>query len=669
MTFRSAFVAMWSMCVCVSLSPPHATAATNGAPFGGTAAALPGTIEAENFDEGGASVAYFDTTPGNRGGAYRQTDVDIEACTDAGGGFDVGWVRSGEWLQYTTNVTASGPYAFELRVASLSTGGTLRIDVDGADVTGELTVPNTGGWQTWTTIRKDGIALQAGLHHVRLVFVKAGTKGIGNVNFINVVWSSTVTPPPPTGLALVAPANGAVGTALTTVLSWTASGATSYDVMFGTSNPPPAAATALTAASYTTPSLSKGTTYYWQVIARNAGGTAAGPAWSFTTAGLPSSWTADDVGAVVLTGSASYANGAFNVAGAGADVWGTADAFQFVSQTVSGDTQIVARVVSLMNTQAKAKAGVMLRESNATDAAHVLLDVKPAGGGVEFLTRQTAGGLTTKQRNTPLAAPVYVRLTRSGTNVTGAVSSDGVTWTTVGSTTTSAALPLAGLIVNSHDTPRLNTAIFDNATISPPAPPPPPPPPGVSPTAYNAVTDRTPYAKPPLPPLGPAGFTFTDPTFGSKILRVTDALTRPGLPGASFRVPSNLQVAAWNATSTAFYVISNDGTAIPFLFDSQTMSAVRVQPTWTDDSSATLSFYGEPHFSLVTPNVIYGAVSGANNRTVGQYDFQSGLYTPILDLDTIVSGLTGFLGVVETGGVAPEKLLTMFGGGEQDQHY
>jgi len=160
---------------------------TGATPYRGTAVTLPGTIEAENFDEGGASVAYFDTTPGNRGGAYRQTDVDIEVTSDVGGGWDIGWARAGEWLQYTVDVTATGMYALELRVASASTGGTMRVEVDGVDVTGTFVVPNTGGWQAWQTIRKDGIALQAGQHRIRLVFVAAGTDGIANINFLRIV--------------------------------------------------------------------------------------------------------------------------------------------------------------------------------------------------------------------------------------------------------------------------------------------------------------------------------------------------------------------------------------------------------------------------------------------------------------------------------------------------
>jgi hypothetical protein len=160
---------------------------TGAAPYGGTAVTLPGTIEAENFDEGGEGIAYHDTTPGNRGGAYRQTDVDIEATTDSGGGLNIGWTRPGEWLQYTAEVSATGTYALELRMASASTGGTVRVEVDGIDVTGTLVVPNTGGWQVWQTVRIGGIVLQAGRHRIRLFSVSAGTNGIANVNFLSFV--------------------------------------------------------------------------------------------------------------------------------------------------------------------------------------------------------------------------------------------------------------------------------------------------------------------------------------------------------------------------------------------------------------------------------------------------------------------------------------------------
>ena len=161
--------------------------AAGASPYGGTPVALPGTIQAENFDEGGKSVAYADSTAGNRGSVYRSTDVDIEATTDTGGGWDVAWVRPGEWLQYTVDIATAGVYGLDLRLASASTGGTIRVEVDGIDVTGLVSVPNTGGWQTWQTVRRTGITLPAGRHQVRLVFVGAGSDGVANVNWLRFV--------------------------------------------------------------------------------------------------------------------------------------------------------------------------------------------------------------------------------------------------------------------------------------------------------------------------------------------------------------------------------------------------------------------------------------------------------------------------------------------------
>src|SRR6185436_9304671 len=88
-------------------------------PYNGTHA-LPGTVQAEDFDNGDASCAYSDTDAANAGGGYRASEqVDMEACTDTGGGFNVGWTAAGEWLKYTVSVTA-GTYSLNFRVASLA---------------------------------------------------------------------------------------------------------------------------------------------------------------------------------------------------------------------------------------------------------------------------------------------------------------------------------------------------------------------------------------------------------------------------------------------------------------------------------------------------------------------------------------------------------------------
>jgi len=154
-------------------------------PFGGTPTVVPGLVEAENFDEGGNGVGYRDTTPGNAGGQYRAGDVDIEDVSDAGGGHDVGWAVAGEWLKYTVTVAGAGVYDLEFRVASAGAGGTFHLEINGSDVTGPLTVPNTGGWQTWTTVRKTGVNLPAGQQEWRLVLDTNGpTSAVGNFNYV-----------------------------------------------------------------------------------------------------------------------------------------------------------------------------------------------------------------------------------------------------------------------------------------------------------------------------------------------------------------------------------------------------------------------------------------------------------------------------------------------------
>jgi endoglucanase len=112
-------------------------------------------IQAENFDSGGEGVAYHESTTNNLGGQYRTSEaVDIETTTDTGGGYDVTGTASGEWLEYTINVSQPGFYNLALRVAGTSAGSiqVLTGGINGTNLTGTWTVPATGGAQTWTTI-------------------------------------------------------------------------------------------------------------------------------------------------------------------------------------------------------------------------------------------------------------------------------------------------------------------------------------------------------------------------------------------------------------------------------------------------------------------------------------------------------------------------------------
>src|SRR5262249_4377061 len=153
-------------------------------------------------------------------------------------------------------------------------------------------------------------------------------------------------------------------------------------------------------------------------------------------------------------------------AGAGADIWGAADSFGAVTQPLSGDGVIVARVNSENGTNPFAKAGVTIGAGSPT-SARASVDVKP-GGGLEVMVRGSDGGSMAFIRGAAAPFPVWVRLTRQGGWVQGDYSTDGQTWNTLGTATASwpAAVPV-GLAVTSHDTSVLNTAVFDNVTVVP----------------------------------------------------------------------------------------------------------------------------------------------------------------------------------------------------------
>ncbi|WP_175480162.1 carbohydrate-binding protein [Natrinema salaciae] len=146
----------------------------NQSPYGRTTGwPVPGTIQAEDFDEGGSGVAYSDSTPGNEGSVYRDTNVDIHESTEDG--YNVAWIRSDEWLEYTVDVQSTGTYDIYARVAGGSSydGGELSVAVDGSSVATASFGP-TGGWQEWTTVHVGTADLEAGEHVVRVTTEEMG---------------------------------------------------------------------------------------------------------------------------------------------------------------------------------------------------------------------------------------------------------------------------------------------------------------------------------------------------------------------------------------------------------------------------------------------------------------------------------------------------------------
>jgi Tol biopolymer transport system component len=164
----------------------------NQTPYGGTAWVLPGKVEAENYDNGGEGVAYHDNTLGNSGAVYRNDGVDIEATTDAGGGYNIGYITTGEWLEYTVSVNTAGTYSLQVRVAAASSGGIIHVEMNGINVSGTITIPNTGGWQTWQTVTLNTTALTTGQKVMR-IYIDAGGFNLNYVNF-SVSTSNNQTP-------------------------------------------------------------------------------------------------------------------------------------------------------------------------------------------------------------------------------------------------------------------------------------------------------------------------------------------------------------------------------------------------------------------------------------------------------------------------------------------
>jgi len=182
---------------------------------------------------------------------------------------------------------------------------------------------------------------------------------------------------------------------------------------------------------------------------------------------LPPAWENTDVGATGALGTSSYSNGMFTVQGAGVDVWGLVDAFQYAYLPMSGDGSITARVATISGQASWVKAGVMIRGSLSPSSAQAFM-LTSVAKGMAFQRRTSDGSTSVSTAGSTSTAPRWVKLTRAGNLITAYESSDGATWTAVGSDSfaTMPANLLVGLAVSSHVYGTLATATFDHVTTS-----------------------------------------------------------------------------------------------------------------------------------------------------------------------------------------------------------
>jgi uncharacterized repeat protein (TIGR03806 family) len=182
---------------------------------------------------------------------------------------------------------------------------------------------------------------------------------------------------------------------------------------------------------------------------------------------LPPGWTHVDIGSVGLAGDASFLDGRFNLIAAGGDIWDVADSFQFTSKSLTGDGEIIARVVSMQYTDPWAKAGVMFREDLSSGSKYALMAIT-AGGDSAYQWRPISNQSSRNTDGPSQNVPYWVRLVRVGDTFTGYVSKDGQNWKRVDSI----AVPMnrtvhVGLALCAHDTSALNSTLFDHVAVMP----------------------------------------------------------------------------------------------------------------------------------------------------------------------------------------------------------
>jgi fibronectin type 3 domain-containing protein len=389
-----------------------------------------------------ANVAVF-ATPGN--------GVSLQWRTTAGGASNYTNIAS------VPAPTASAPVWLELVrtgnvfTASYSTNGT-----------------------TYTTVGTETITLDTALS-AGLAVTAHNNSLLTTATFANVavpyVAGPVAIPTVPTIVA--APATGAVS------LSWSpVAGATTYDLYRSTTTGNEGSTpylTGLVGMAYTDTAVTAGTPYYYTLTAVNSAGqssqsteTSATPTAATSTSALSDA----DIGSPTDAGSASYnsSTGVWTIAGGGSDIWNNADQFNFASTTVSGNATLITEVTSLTNTDPWGKAGLMFRDGSTSNAANVAVFATP-GNGVSMQWRTTAGGTSsyTNIASVPAptaSAPIWLELVRTGNVFTAYYSTNGATYTTVGTVTITLDTALsAGLAVTAHNNGLLATATFANVSV------------------------------------------------------------------------------------------------------------------------------------------------------------------------------------------------------------
>jgi outer membrane protein assembly factor BamB len=202
----------------------------------------------------------------------------------------------------------------------------------------------------------------------------------------------------------------------------------------------------------------------------------------------PTGWNCTDIGTVTPAGNQSVSGNAWTVTGGGSDIWGTADQFHYIWQSMTNSNSVSAHVSSITITNAWTKGGVMLRSSTSPGSPYYAVYVTPANG-IVVQYRSAQGGVAVMAASIAGTAPQYLQVADTTANaLTAYTSLDGVTWTPIAKSTVTLSLGtsiLGGVALTSHQQGTAATLGVDSVTVGSTGGAPPPPP--GCPTNWNCA--------------------------------------------------------------------------------------------------------------------------------------------------------------------------------------
>ena len=339
--------------------------------------------------------------------------------------------------------------------------------------------------------------------------------------------------------------------------------------------------------------------------------------FTITSQPLPTPWQDGDVGAVGVTGSATYSSGTFTVEGSGNCICSTADSMHFVYQPLSGDGTIVARVVSSTG----GEAGIMIRETLDANAASAFAFA--SSSYIYFYDRSSTGASMANEGTAYAPLPYWIELVRSGNSFSVYTSLNGLYWAQLGSTQTitMATNVYVGLAESSQNNASLATAVFDNASL-------------------NSTASPAPIITLLSPTTGPIGSQVAISGSGFGNNQGTSVVTLAGVPltvntWSDGEITATIPSAAISGLVTVAVAPSmNASNPVEFDVTTQPLPA-----SWLDEDIGAVGVAGSATYSSGT-----FTVEGSGNCICSTADSMHFVYQPLSGNGTIIARIVSSSG-------------------------